>query len=67
MAKELSELEQFRIARAAPHDQLVTRDQPAVIEGHPIHHVPPEQPSTTPLTVISCSQPQEHARAARVP
>jgi hypothetical protein len=43
VAKALSELEQFRVARVVPHDQLTAHGQPAVIQQRDGGAAPHEQ------------------------
>jgi len=47
VAKALSELEQFQVARAAPHDQLAVHDQRAVQEQEERTALPEQHPAAS--------------------
>lgn len=63
VAEALSELEQYRMARAAPHDEVEPHEQLAAHERHEVHQALREQHSATHLPVRLPSQRRRFARS----
>lgn len=65
IAKALSELQQYRLARAAPHDQLEHRNEPAIQQGHQVQQELPQRSNAPGPTLVSAQRPKVLPRLAR--